>query len=137
LRGSTPLIAKQSRFADGIDTLAHAGLARQFITIDNVELLLLVNNLPLDCARQVIPNLVRPISTVEEESRARLGGLQHLDALKERKLVASHEVGFRYEIAGVQRLRTETQIRSGDGAGLFKIVDEIALCMILTNSCWR
>jgi hypothetical protein len=67
----------------GVDALAHACLARHFITIGNVRLQLLVDNLSLVGARKVIPNLARTISTVEEESRAGFSGLQHIDALKE------------------------------------------------------
>src|SRR5215475_17146 len=95
--------SKKAGLHDGVDALAHTGLPRHLITIDNVELQLLINDLPLYGTREVVPNLIRSISAVQEEGCARFGGLEHIDALKEGELMAGNEVGLGYEIAGMQR----------------------------------
>src|SRR6516164_6662047 len=57
--------SKKASLHDGVDTLAHTGLPRDFITIDNVELQLLINNLPLYGTREVVPNLIRTKRAVQ------------------------------------------------------------------------
>ena len=64
---------------------------------------------------------------VEQEGGAGLGGLQHVDAFQEGELVAGDEVGLGDQVAGADRLGAEAQVGGGDGAGLLRIVDEVAL----------
>ena len=96
-----------------------------------IELQLLLDDLFLDGARQVIPDCVCVERTVEQECGAGLRVLEHVDALQERELVAGHEAGSADEIAGADRLGTEAQVRSGQRAGLLRVIYEIALRIIL------
>ena len=70
---------------DGVDALAHTGLAGHFITIDNVERELLVHDLLLNGAREVVPNLVRAITGAEQEGCTGFGSLERINALEEKR----------------------------------------------------
>ena len=60
--------------------------------VDHVELQLLLDELLLHLARQVVPDLVRAVRGVEQEDAARAGELQDVELLQERELVAGDEV---------------------------------------------
>ena len=116
---------------DGVDAPAHAGLLGYLVAIDHEEAQLLGDDLALHRKRQLIPNFVRAERAVQQEGGARLGALQHVQPLQERKLVAGYEICVRDQVAGVQRLRSEAQMRNGDGAGLLRIVNEVALRVVV------
>ena len=54
-----------------VDAVAQAGLARDRVGVDDPELELLVDELLLDVARQVVPDLLGPVGAVEQEGRVR------------------------------------------------------------------
>ena len=45
--------------------------------------------------------------------------------------MAGHEVGPGNQVAGMDRLGAEAQVRDGDGAGFLRVVDEIALGVVV------
>ena len=57
---------------DRVDAPAHAGVLGDLVGVDHVELQLLVDDLLLHLARQVVPDLVRAVRGVQQEHRARL-----------------------------------------------------------------
>ena len=77
---------------DGVDAPAHAGLPGHVHRVDHVELQLLLDQVLLDLARQVVPDLVPAEGRVEQEDAARHRVAGHVVALEERELVAGHEV---------------------------------------------
>ena len=95
--------------------------------VDDVELELLVDDLPLDLDRELLPDLVRAVGAVEQEGRPGLGELEHVDPLEEAELVAGHEVGVVDQVGRVDRPRAEAEVRDGDRARLLGVVDEVAL----------
>ena len=118
---------EETRLHDGVDAAAHAGLLGHIVTVDDVKLELLVDDLLLHQARQVVPNLVGAERAVQQEGGAVLRGSQHVDALEEGELVAGHETGLGDEVTGAQRAGPEAQVGGGDGAGLLGVVHEVAL----------
>ena len=81
-----------------------------------------------------------PKGLFEQERGARLRGLQHVEPLEEAELVAGHEIGLRNQVSGVDGFRAKTQVRDGDGAGLFRVIHEVPLRVVvrvLTNDLDR
>ena len=95
--------------------------------IDHPEVDLLVDQLPLDATRQVVPDLVRPVRGVEQERRPVPGGLEDLRLAEQPELVAGDEVGLLDEVGGADGLGPEAQVRHGDRARLLGVVHEVAL----------
>src|SRR5204862_7353218 len=85
------------------------------------------DELLLHRAREVIPHLPGAVRAVEEEHRAGLGRLQHVEALEERELVAGHERRACDEVRGPDGPGPEAQMRDRDRAGLLAVVYEVAL----------
>ena len=50
---------------DGVDAPTHAGIVAHPVTVYHVKLELLIDDLPLHGARQVVPDFVRPVDAVE------------------------------------------------------------------------
>ena len=84
---------------DGVHARAHARLASHLIGVNYVKLGLLGDQLRLDFTRQMVPNLVRPKRTIEQENAARNQGAEHVIALEENPLMAGHEVGLVNQVA--------------------------------------
>ena len=77
----------------GVDAAGEAGLLRHRERVDDVERELLVEDLLLRLARQLVPHLVRPVGAVEQEGGAGPRERQHVELLHELELVAGDEVG--------------------------------------------
>ena len=112
---------------DGVDAAAHAGRLRHLDGVNHVELQLLLDDLLLRRARQVVPHLVRAERAVEQEDRAGIGALQHVEPLHEAELMAADEIRPRDEVRRVDRLLAEAQVRNRDRARLLRVIDEVAL----------
>ena len=97
------------------------------VGVDHVEPQLLLDDLLLHLARQLVPDLVRPERGVQQERRRRARVLEHVEFLEEVELVARDEVALliRYaeRIGRGPKRRCEIVI----GAGLLGVVDEVAL----------
>ena len=103
------------------------GVAGHPVGVDHVELQLLVDDLLLHLAGQVVPDLVRPVGAVQQERRPGHGHRQHVDPLGEVELVAGDEVGLVDQVRALDRPRAEADVRRGHRAGLARVVDEVAL----------
>ena len=79
----------------------------------------------------MIPDLVRAKGGVEQEDRPWRRGAQHIIALEETKLMDGNQVRFVNEIGAVDRVRPKTQMRNGERARLFGIIDKVALGIIV------
>src|SRR5262249_43183496 len=65
---------------DGVDAAAHARGFGDFVTIDDVEFQLFVDDLLLHLARQFVPDVGGSEGAVEQKSGAGFGALQHIEA---------------------------------------------------------
>ena len=129
--GQNAADGEEAGLHDGVDAVAHAGHAGDLIAVDDVELQLLLDDLALDGAREMVPNLVGAVQAVEQENGAGRCRTQHVVALEEGELVAGDKAGLVDEVSRVDRLGAEAQVGNGDGAGLLGVVDEIALGVIV------
>jgi hypothetical protein len=116
---------------DGIDPPSHPRLARHLIGVDHGEAQPLLYDLLLDLARQVAPDRLRTVRRVEQEDRAGHRRLQHVEAVEEIEVMAGHEACPADQIGRTDRPRPEAQVRDGHRAGLFRVVDEIALGIVI------
>ena len=112
---------------DRIDACAHARLGGHGEGVDDPEVDLLVDQVPLDVDRQAIPDLVRPVRRVEEERRAGLGEVEDLDLVEEPELVARDEIRRVDEIGRLRLDGPEAEMRDRGPAGLLGVVHEEAL----------
>jgi len=78
----------------------------------------------------VVPDLIRPIGTVQQEDRSGRSSGKEIHALQEGELVAGHEVRLADEVGGADGVGAEAQVRCGDGTGLARVVDEVALRVV-------
>src|SRR5574341_192752 len=114
---------------DGVDASAHAGLLGDIVTVDDVELELLLDDLSLNFGGQVIPDFIRAIKAVQQENAAGPGVLQHIELLEEIELMASHKIGLIGfdQVWRTDRLRPEAQMGGRHRARFLRVVDEVAL----------
>ncbi len=122
---------EEARLHDRVDARAHARLAGDRVGVDHVELQLLVDDLLLHGARQVIPDLVRAVGRVQQERASGNGPLEHVDPLQERPLVTGDEVRPGDEVRAAERLGAEAKVADCDRARLLGVIDEIALRPVL------
>ena len=118
---------EEASLHDGVDAPAHAGVARHLVGVDGVELDLLGDDVLLRLLRQSRPHALLAGLAVEQQDSAGLDHLGHVELLDKVRLMAGHEVGLFYQIGGVDGLLAEAQVRGGGGAGLFRVVNEVAL----------
>ncbi len=111
----------------GVDPVAEAPVAGDLGGVDHVEAQLLGEDLRLQRAGQVLPHLVRAVLDVEQEGRPGRGLSQHVDPSEKARLVAGDEVGRFDQVRRVNRPLAEAQVRDRLGAGLVRVVDEVAL----------
>src|SRR6185369_5294935 len=116
---------------DDVDARAQSQLFAQFDGVDDVEFEFLVDDLLLDFLGHLVPDFTMPEGGAEQEGAARFGLADHVVFLQEGEVVTGDEVGVVDQVGGVDGLFPETQVRDGDGAGLFGVVDEIGLGKVL------
>ena len=104
---------------------------RDLVGVDGVELRFLGDELRLHFARQMVPDFILAKRTVHQEHAARHQRAQHVVALQENPLVAGDEVRLRNQVAGVNRLRSEAQVRDRHRAGFLRIVNKISLPVVV------
>lgn len=96
---------EEARLHHGVDAAAHARLRANLVAVDDVEAELLLDDVFLHDAREVIPHFVGPIGTVEQEGRAVHRILQDIVLFEHEELVYRNEV------------RAANQVRRADGLG--------------------
>ena len=97
-RGSTFRYCEEADLHDCVHARAHARGASYLVSIDDVQLRLLGDELFLHLARQVLPYFFFAEGAIDKEHAARDQRLEHVVALHEDPLVTGDEVGFRNEI---------------------------------------
>src|SRR5215831_8663314 len=112
---------------DRVDPPDHAGIFRYLVSIDAIESQLLPDDLFLNPLRKFVPYLVRTVGAVEQKHGAGLRILENVKFLHERGLVTRDEVCAADQVCGMDRLGAEAQVRNGAGAGLLRVIHEIAL----------
>ena len=112
---------------DRVDPAAHPEGLRDLVGVDDPDLDALLQDLLLHLEGQAVPRLGGPVRRVHEEDRARHGGVEHVVAVQELLLVARDEVRARDEVGRPDGLRPEAEVGDRDGAGLLRVVHEVAL----------
>ncbi len=77
------------------------------VGVDGEEAELLLDDLLLHLARQVVPDRVRAVRRVEQEDGAGGGVLEHVDLVEELELVAGDEAGLLDQVGRADRPRAE------------------------------
>ena len=108
---------------------AHAGLDTDLHTVNGVEINLVVVDVLLDLARQMLLKLRIAPSAVQQEGSAVHKFLHHVVLANISRVVASHKVCLMNEVGGLNRLVTEAEVRHGDTAGLLRVIIKVCLCI--------
>ena len=112
---------------DGVDALTHAGGLGHLAGVDGIDLQLLVDDVLLHRARQLVPQLFSREGGVQQEGGAGGGIIQHVVLFQEDEVVAGDEFGVADQIGRLDRMRAEAQMADGHRARLLRIIDEVAL----------
>ena len=112
---------------DRIDPHAHARFLGHVVGVNDVKFDLLVDDLPLNLFRQMVPRRFRRPEAVEQEHRAVGGVAEHVVLLEEDLLVACDEVCRADQASHPDRLRSKPQMADRHCPGLLRVVDEVAL----------
>ena len=127
-RGSTPEIAKKQVCRTVLVRFAEARpRARPCDGVDDEEAQLLVDDLLLHRARQLVPDLVGAVGAVEQERGPRRRQPQHVLPLQKARTGGRRRSWPSDQIGRVDRPRPEAQMRDRLRAGFVRVVDEIAL----------
>ena len=110
---------------------AHAGLLGHLVGVDGVDLEAQIDDAGLALVGEAVPHLFGRVRGVEEVSRSRTGGKEGLVALEERPHVAGDEVGRIHEVGGADGLRPKAQVADGEDPGLLRVIDEVALDVVV------
>ena len=117
---------------DGVGPAAKADLLSFFDGVDREEAGLLGDQLFLDLLRQMLPSLLcGVIEGGDEEGAAFFEVGEHVVLFKEGVLVAGDEVSLRDQVSARDGVLAETEVRSGQAAGLLGVVDEVALGVVV------
>ena len=127
LAGQNAGQCEEAGLHDGVDPPAHLRFAGHLDGINNVELQLLVDDRVLHLPRDFVPDFLGPVRAVQQKSGTRLGDAQHVDSFQEVELMTRYEARLLDKVRRVDRARARTHVGDGDGAGLLRVVDEIAL----------
>ena len=104
---------------------------RDLVGVDGVEFRFLGDQLRLHFAGQVVPDFIFCERTVEQEHAAWHQRAEHVVALEENPLMAGDEVRLGDQVAGMDRLRPEAQVRDRHRAGFLGVVDEVSLRIVV------
>ena len=118
---------EERRLHDGVDPDAQPDVFCDFVGVDDIELQFLVYDGLLDFTRQVIPDFVRPVWSVQEERCAFFGDVQNFVLLEEDELVHAYEIRFPDLVSAVDRPGAKAQVGDGLGPCLPGVVDEVSL----------
>src|SRR5690242_7753613 len=114
-----------------VDTPAHAGLTRDTVRVNDIEPQALLKNCPLDLDRQARPYLARAKGAIQQEDAAVIRLFEDIQPLQEGKLMAGDKVGLVDQIRRLDGVWAKAQMRGGHRAGLFRVIDEIALGVVI------
>ncbi len=112
---------------DRIGSATHAAVLSDRSCIDTVDLEPSLDNCFLHFQRKSVPGFFRREGRVDQEGRPGLRVFKDIVLVQEDPLVAGDKVGLFDQISRANRFGTEAQVGDSDGAGLLRVVDEVAL----------
>ena len=118
---------EEAGLENGVGAAAHAGGLGDAVGVDHQQADLFCYDGLFPHTREFFPAGRGVVGRVEQQGGAGAGVAEDLVAADEAPLAAGHELGGADQPRRVDGLGAETQMRDGDGAGLFRVVDEIAL----------
>ena len=122
---------KEAGLHHDVDAALHAGGIYHRERVDEVEADALVDQRLLHLAREMVPDRLLRVRSIEQEDRARRGVLEHVELVEEGELVAADEPCLLHQITGARRPRAEAQVRDGHRPRLLRVVDEVALGVVV------
>ena len=138
LDGLDGLVARQhagqreeTNLHDGVDASAHAAVARHLGRVNHEKLRLLRDERFLHRRRQLGPDFVLRVRRVQQERAARHQRFDHVVPLQEHRLMTRDEIRLADQIRRTNRLRPEPQMRHRHAAGFLRVINEIALRVIV------
>ena len=127
IRGNHAGQLEEAGLHNHIDAAAHARFAGHGKSVNRVELDVLVQNLLLHAGGQRVPELVRRVRAVHQESGAVGGILQEVEQIQQGRLVQGQEVCLGDQVCGFDRTVTEAQVGNGGGPRFLGVIHEVAL----------
>ncbi len=118
---------EEARLHHGVDPQAETGLVCHPISINDMEVELLLQDLLLGTARQLVPHLFRRVGAVQQEGGSVSSGSQYIELLDKVKLMAGDEVGRLDEIRCLDWVGPKPQMGNGARTRFLGVIDEIAL----------
>jgi hypothetical protein len=120
---------KEGCLHDGVHASTHARLFGHFITVDDIELELLLDDVLLYFNGKVVPYFVGAVKAVEQERGACPGVFEHIHTFEERELMTGNEVRLVQldKVWCTDGLWTKPQMGHGHSAGLLRVIIEVAL----------
>ncbi len=118
---------EEARLQHGVDAGAETGLFGDAVPVDHEEPQSLVDDLALNLDGQLVPDLVGTERAVQQERCTGSSDPQDVGSLQPFEVVTGDEARLLDQVRGSDRTWSEAQVRHGDGAGLLRVEDEIAL----------
>ena len=112
---------------DGVDASAEAGSAGDGTGVNRVEPQLLRDDLLLRFRGEAVPERRDIAGGVKQKHPAGRDLIEHRLHLEQEELMAGDEPGLVHEVGGADGLVAEAEMGNGDGARLFRVVDEVTL----------
>src|SRR5262249_55462860 len=89
---------EETSLHDGVDATGHAGFPRDLVSIDDIELQPLFDDVLLNRFWQMVPNFRWCERSIEQECSARLCRYQYVHAFEELELMAGHKARLTDEV---------------------------------------
>ena len=122
---------KERGLQDRIRTASHADLLRDLGRVDDVQLSVLLRQLRLHAVRHMMHDLLLGERRIQQEGTSVLQVAHHV--ILEHVCVqrAGDEVCIVDVVCRADRRLAETQVRTGNAAGLLGIICEVSLCVLI------
>src|SRR5690349_2229707 len=100
-----------------------------------MDLELLVDDLLLRFPRYLAPDLIGPIGAVDQHRRARRSRGERVELIDKVELVNADKVRRLQQVRRADRTGAKSQVRDRVGAGLLRVVHEVALGKTVGRGC--
>ncbi len=131
LAGQDPRDGEEAGLHYRVDPHAHVVLASDLVGVDHEQADLLLQHLLLGREGKVVPDLRGGPGRIQQESGALCRVGQDVVLLHEYALVAAHECRLGDEAGLPDGFRSESQVAHRQGAGLLRVVYEVALRVVV------
>ena len=112
-----------------VDSGAKADLLTDLEAVDRVEVHIVISNVFLNLARELLVKLFRRPLAVQQEAAALLQVFDHVIGAKVSRVVTCNKVSLGDVIGGLDRRMTESQVGHCQTAGLLGVVVKVTLCV--------